>query len=426
MPVDVNDVTIASFAERLQTSSGVRKLRQVHRRTAQAWNKIRCYHPEVGLCEVTLPDYRRKPTNVQPSDIVPGLASEIESYLTWCAVADPLEDNARVRALSPRTVVLRRRQIFAALTALRNAGMDLCQFACLEDLVKPDTVKAILRQRYIEVGNKPNAYNDGIAKTLMAIAREWVKPGIDQIEDLKGLVAKVPKLPTGMTSKNRQLVHAISDESVIEALVALPDKLLAPLARKKGWTERDMVTAQLAVAIDIQLRCALRMQNLISLDFDTHIVMPMRQGDPGHLSIPREDVKNGQPIHFEIPAESIARIRLYRRIVKAVPGYRGRILFINRTRTRKSMATLAQQLKKVTLEHVGIDMTPHQYRHLVAKLILDAEPGNLEGVKTFLGHLNGKTTRNFYAELDTIQASRSHNKHIDRLRSRDDDGGDTS
>jgi integrase len=421
-PDEVKDAVITVFAEQLLNSSGVRKPRQVHRRTAQAWNKIRLCHPDAYLSEVTLPDYRIKSTNIQPSGITPCFAGEIEAYLTWCSAADPFDDTARVRALSPKTIILRRRQIYAALTALRDAGVDIYQLTSLEGLVSPEHVKSIIRQRYKKVGKKRNAYNEGIAKTLIAIVREWVKPGNDQIEDLKAIIAKLPKLRTGMTGKNRQLILAVSDDTVSNALLALPDVLLAPLTRKKEWIERDMVTAQLAVAIDLQLHFALRMQNLISLDFDTHIMMPLRRGDPGHLSIPGEEVKNGQPILFEIPAECIARIRLYRRIVKAFLGYRGRILFINRTGTRKSMATLAQQLSKLIKKHVAIDMTPHQFRHVAAKVILDAEPGNLEGVKTLLGHQNSKTTRNFYAELDTIQASKSHNKLIDDVRNRNNAG----
>ena len=421
-PDEVDDAVITVFAEQLLTSSGVRKPRQVHRRTAQAWNKVRTCHPDASLREVTLPDFRRKSTNIQPSGIAPCLAVEIEAYLTWCSAADPFDDTARVRALSLTTIILRRRQIYAALTALRDAGVDICQLTSLERLVSPEYVKSIIRQRYKKAGKKRNAYNEGIAKTLMAIAREWVKPGNDQIEDLKAIIAKLPKLRTGMTGKNRQLILAVSDDTVSNALLALPDNLLSPLGRKKEWAERDMVTAQLAVAIDLQLHFALRMQNLISLDFDTHIMMPLHRGDPGHLSIPGEEVKNGQPILFEIPAECIARIRLYRRIVKAVLGYRGKILFVNRTGTRKSMATLAQQLSKLIKKHVGVDMTPHQFRHLAAKVILDAEPGNLESVKNLLGHQNSDTTRNFYAELDTIQASRSHNKLVDDHRNRNNAG----
>ena len=58
----------------------------------------------------------------------------------------------------------------------------------------------------------------------------------------------------------------------------------------------------------------------------------------------------------------------------------------------------------------------HQFRHILAKLILDTKPGQLEEVKNLLRHRNLKTTTTFYAELDTLQSSRDHNELIDKLR----------
>lgn len=61
-------------------------------------------------------------------------------------------------------------------------------------------------------------------------------------------------------------------------------------------------------------------------------------------------------------------------------------------------------------------MTPHQFRHLAAKIILDANPGAYELVRQMLGHKNTKTTVNNYAGIDTKRAGRAHADLLLKLR----------
>jgi site-specific recombinase XerD len=61
----------------------------------------------------------------------------------------------------------------------------------------------------------------------------------------------------------------------------------------------------------------------------------------------------------------------------------------------------------------GIVITPHQFRHLGAKNLLDDNPGNFEGVKDLLGHKTIKTTI-IYAGINSRRAARHHQSLIDR------------
>ena len=61
-------------------------------------------------------------------------------------------------------------------------------------------------------------------------------------------------------------------------------------------------------------------------------------------------------------------------------------------------------------------ITPHQFRHLAAKIALDANPGAYELVRQLLGHKNLRTTTNNYAGIDTRRAGRAHADLIMRLR----------
>ena len=56
----------------------------------------------------------------------------------------------------------------------------------------------------------------------------------------------------------------------------------------------------------------------------------------------------------------------------------------------------------------GIVLTPHQFRHLSAKVVLDATLENTKPSRQFLGHKSIKTTVGAYAGLDSRRAARRH------------------
>jgi integrase len=97
-----------------------------------------------------------------------------------------------------------------------------------------------------------------------------------------------------------------------------------------------------------------------------------------------------------------------------VIGHRPERIFVTADGTPKSQATVAWLIKTFLTRRAGIVLTPHQFRHLNAKILLDAEPGSFETVKQLLGHKNIKTTTNFYAGIDSRRAGRHHQRLIER------------
>jgi integrase len=61
----------------------------------------------------------------------------------------------------------------------------------------------------------------------------------------------------------------------------------------------------------------------------------------------------------------------------------------------RTAAAIALAIEKAAYKALGIKLTPHQFRHFAAKIILDANPGAYEGVRQLLGHVNMKTTTKF-------------------------------
>jgi integrase len=69
-------------------------------------------------------------------------------------------------------------------------------------------------------------------------------------------------------------------------------------------------------------------------------------------------------------------------------------------------------------ERIGLDVHLHLFRHIAAKLYLDAHPGQYEVVRRLLGHKQIETTVAFYAGAETAAAVRHYDDHILERRQR--------
>ena len=87
-----------------------------------------------------------------------------------------------------------------------------------------------------------------------------------------------------------------------------------------------------------------------------------------------------------------------------------------RVRASSIQTGRALAIGRTILRHLGVKITPHQLRHLAAKIALDANPGAYELVRQLLGHTSLKTTTSFYAGVDTRRAGRAHADLIMKLR----------
>jgi integrase len=111
------------------------------------------------------------------------------------------------------------------------------------------------------------------------------------------------------------------------------------------------------------------------------------------------------------------RLQIYRNgIAPAVIGKRPNSVFVTFMGKPRTQAAIKVAIEKTILKYLGVRMSCHQFRHLAAKINLDANPGAYELVRQLLGHKNLKTTTNNYAGLDTRRAGKAHADLILKLR----------
>jgi integrase len=416
-PAEINSEALERFFAELESASLVRNIRFQRRNVAKLWNRLVALLPNRGLQAVQVPKKSVTSDRI-PWQLLPAsFRKEADEYLRWCAVPDPLDEDARPRALAPETLRLRRDHIHLAASAACSAGIDPSHLTSLSRLVEPEIFRGILRQQWKKRGQKTSPYIVSLASVLLKMASEWVKVPPEQLAMLKEMRGKLGRVRSGLTEKNKSLLRRFDDPRLLAKLVQLPDVLWRKARRNLAVSTRWFVDLQTALAIDILLHTPLRIGNLSALKFDEHLHWPRGRGKPALLEIRDEETKNEEPLEFELPPVLSDRLHVFRNeIAVAVIGRRPTCLFVAKNGKPRGLRTLGVGIERTAIRRLGVKITPHQFRHLGAEIALDANPGAYELVRQLLGHKALKTTTRFYAGPDTRRAGRAHADLIRKLR----------
>ena len=356
--------------------------------------------------KVQVPNYRN--SYIVPWSSFPAtLKQELDKYLDHLAGKDRFKQRG-FKPLRPASLFSRAVQIHEYCSALFHAGYDVSKLTSLADLIAPDAVDAGLSW-FLDV-RKAERQAHGISVILVILAKHWVKLSGEPLKDLQEVCKSLNKTPRGMTAKNRQRMHQFDDAEVLDALIKLP-RTLRKVAEKTKTDCKRALLIQTAVAIEILLMAPIRLTNLSHLEVGRHIIR-MRKGVV-RLSIPEDEIKNEQAYDVVFLPETSALIEHY--IDKHLPvlqrgkpsswlfpGYKG----------PKAHPPLRKQIMDTIKRHCGAVLHPHGFRHLIAKLILDAEPGAYGKARLVLNHTSTSTTERVYSGTENAAATRHYDRQI--------------
>ena len=413
-PSEIDDTAIEKFIAAVREGSLHRKPDSLHRSVALIWNEVG-KQTGLNLLPVRVPSFRRLAKRTEWTLLPNSFRTDVEAYLNWCAGSDPFAADARTRALAPRTLRLRRDQIHAAATALVESGAAPAAVTSLADLVSPDALKRILRRRLAAEGGSENSFNRDLGEALVQMAREWVKVDAVILAELKRLVGKMPMPASGLTEKNKRFLRQFDDPAALRRLFGLPKRLWSEVRRDQNANFRTLAKAQASLAVAILSYMPIRLQNLATLEFGKHLFLKDAARATSTLELSAGEVKNREQLAFDIPPHIARMLIEYRdRIAPKIIGHRPERLFVNSDGSAKSQATVAWLISNYLKRRAGIVLTPHQFRHLSAKVLLDAEPGSFETVRQFLGHKSLKTTVAAYTGIDSRRAARHHQRLVEQ------------
>ena len=402
-PADVDDAIFAGFISDVRQGSLHRKPNALYRQVTLIWNEAAC-DPSLGLQLVTVPCFRGPPKRINRAGLRPEFTEDTEKYLSWCGGSDPFAADARPKALALKTLHLARDQIHAAVSALAYSGIDPNSVCSLADLVTIDNFKRILRWRIEHSGGLKNSFNHYLARLLVRIAREWIKVDEPTLAQLKRMAAKLPAPKRELTPKNKATLRQFDDPEALRRLIWLPEQLWKEVKGDKNPSFRTLAKAQAALGIGMLTYMPVRPENLWELAFETHLFVRPGAEATSTLELLSSEVKNETDVAFDIPHHLVKMLLEYRdRIAPKIIGQRPLRVFVKVDGTPKSQAMVAVLVKSYARRRAGVVLTPHQFRHLNAKIMLKAYPGAFEAVKQLLGHKSIKTTV-IYAGIDRRRA----------------------
>ena len=327
--------------------------------------------------------------------------------------------------LRPVTLRLREFQFRQMASALVHRGVAIAAIPSIGALTTRENVNTICDFFAERSGRAGCSQLEGMLRVLRPLAghhlgdrelAEWIGRRLRRL--FGGRARRF-----GMTDKNRRRLAVFRNRQQVRELLLLPWRLLK---KAESGSLPPKVAAQLvrtAVAVEIELMCPIRLQNLSELNMDTDFVRS-RSGKSAavHLFIPGNRTKNGEDIELELPKKAVGLIDLYAakyRNLLIRPDCRGktpRFLFPAPDGTPKVGRVFADAICRVLQRELGITFNIHLFRHLSCCLYLQSHPGQIDVMRRVLGHRDATTTLRFYAFVEQSDAFRAFDKHVLRMR----------
>ena len=421
-PAAVTNAVFDQFKVALVEESLVKHPVRDHQTACRAWNKARSEVEGWPDTEITVPRYQET-YGVDWHTLDQGLASEIDAYIARLTAADLFDVDSPERPLRPESLRLVRGNIGRYLGALDAAGVGISEITSLNALVSFENFKAAIEWLWERNGRKTSEVISGLAWNIRCIAIKWCKVDDAAATAYARAMKKLRVEHKGLSDKNDALLRQFDDRELVRRLLGVPSTLWSEVERghnRLGPVQAARM-AQVAVAIEILQYAPMRMLNLTNLDLERHLNWN-QSGDARvlHITIPANEVKNSERLHYPLPEDVSERVHEYiMRYRPSLTDGHNPHLFPGRNGKPKDQSCLSRQITRAVHKHAGVRVTPHQFRHIAAKLVLDRSPGCYETVRLLLGHKRTSTTYQLYCGHETQAAATLYHGTVLSLRGAD-------
>ena len=407
-PSEINDQILADYLNALEAETFVKAPKVRQQSICRLWNKCVDPYRDQGWpqIKVAIPSYETRRYALDDTQLPSVLLCELNTYLEALSGTDPF--NMQVKAFRPGSIKTIEGHFRRYITALHYQGLDLSGIQSLEEIVTKEMFQLAMRWFWDRNGGQTSKHTGEIAWSIRCYATKHLTADEETLAFYANAMKRLRIPQDGLSDKNQRAMAQFDEPKTIEALVGLPMKLWAKAERsyKAASTKRRSKELQLcvqtAIAIEILIFAPMRISNLQNLRIDQHISW---QNKHAVIHIPRAQVKNDIDLAFKLPITLTQRIQAYIKDWRTLYTEGANpYLFPGRKLNPKDGTRLRRQISNTLWEETGIKLTPHQFRHAAAKILLDAKPGYYEVVRKILGHKNLTTTYAHYAGAETQAA----------------------
>ena len=334
--------------------------------------------------------------------------ADVARWVERMSQPDPLDPEAPIRALKPPTIksyVVFFRRFASAL--VRRKVLALEEVTGLAVFFQGSNFKEGLRHFLppdVTAGTKSTANAYRIAKKLSHVARHYVRVDAATQKEIDLLCRRLdPNEPRVMGRRNRDRLDQFDDTENVRKLLAFPEEEAARALRKASASRRARGIER-ALAASLFIFTGLRIKNLRHIRHSDDI---RRIKGRVTLKVDAAEVKNGQALEFELQPETVALLDLFLAEHRPqLPGSTGPYLFPGMSGGPKSDNAMRAAVSDPLKKHCGLTVSPHLFRHIIAKIVVERDPGMYIAVSRHLGHKSINTTLGSYLGTETRAASR--------------------
>lgn len=406
-PKAVTRQTLLGLFEALEAEEVIKRPKDVLKNTIVNWNRSARTVPGWPQVRLSSP-FRQEPYALPLSAFPVSFQEDVGRWRERMADPDPLDEEAPARALRPATIEARIYNFRQFASALIHTGhLPVEAITSLSVLFQPEAFKAALRF-FLERSGKKTQRVHNLARSMRLIGKHYGRLNDETLSTLEKICRKLdPGNRRQMTERNRRRLGQFDEARNVGRLLTFPER-----EAKRALVEKNPLRAtkamERAVAVDLLIRCGLRVSSLRTLELADFTWL---SSGLANLVIPGERTKTGRPLEFELNVEVTARLKHHIAEFRSrLPQADGPYLFPGPQGGARSKTAMSDAIRR-GMRRAGLEVNPHLFRHAIAKITTDADPGAYLAVSRVLGHTTLDTTMAHYLGAGTKASGR----YVDRL-----------
>ena len=344
--------------------------------------------------------------SIDADDLNPAYLADLDAYLNSQASDDIMDLSARDEPLRPATLRSYEYNLKRAARILQARGHARDAVSSLSYVTQVSNAEEILRH-ILAQPSSPRLFAGNVAAVLATVAKYWVGRPEDDVKTLREFARRLRKgVGKGLSNRNRRRVAQFRDPVNLAKLFLLPRTAAERLDLRRTLNKRQAREMLLILVLYILTYCPLRIRTITELRLDHLVWSQSRMRGQLTLEINGDLIKNREPVSYPLAKDVADFVRLYLKHARPILAPSGSPFLFPQSNPEKPRhpGQLSTDVRHYIFNCIGLEVTPHVFRHLVHIVVLRRFPGAYALVARVCGHADLNTTLLNYATEDAAIA----------------------